>query len=159
MRSLSKLASPLIAFLSISTKAALRLLRVLPTTDPPVTEKEITQLLEQGRQAGIFEEAEHDLVERVFRLGDRRLSALMTPRIDIARFDIDDPVDQIHQTILESARTRFPVCQGTLDNVLGIVYVRDLYAQLATGQPLDLRAIIQLALFVPERKYEGLQFA
>lgn len=128
----------------------LRLLRVRPSTEPPVTEEEIEQLLEQGKQAGIFEETEHDLVERVFRLGDRRVNALMTPRIDIVWIDVADRVDQIHQTILASARTGFPVCQGTLDNVLGIVNVRDLYAQLATGQPLDLRAILQPALFVPE---------
>lgn len=150
MQLLSKLASPLIAFLSVSTEAVLRLLRVRPSTEPPVTEEEIEQLLEQGKQAGIFEETEHDLVERVFRLRDRRVNALMTPRIDIVWIDVADRVDQIHQTILASARTGFPVCQGTLDNVLGIVNVRDLYAQLATGQPLDLRAILQPALFVPE---------
>lgn len=150
MQLLSKLASPLIAFLSVSTEAVLRLLRVRPSTEPPVTEEEIEQLLEQGKQAGIFEETEHDLVERVFRLRDRRVNALMTPRIDIVWIDVADRVDQIHQTILASARTGFPVCQGTLDNVLGIVNVRDLYAQLATGQPLDLRAILQPALFVQE---------
>jgi putative hemolysin len=111
----------MLAFLSVSTEALLRLLRVRPSTEPPVTEEEITQLLAQGRQAGIFEETEHYLVERVFRLGDRRVNALMTPRIDIVWIDLADPVDQIHQMILASARTRFPVCEGTLDNVLGII--------------------------------------
>jgi putative hemolysin len=150
MRLLSLLASPLIAFLSISTEAFLRLLRVHPSSEPPVTEEEITHLIEQGRLAGVFEETEQDLVERVFRLGDQRVSVLMTPRIDITWINIDEPVEQIHQTIIQSARSRFPVCQGTIDNVLGIVHVKELYAQLATGQPLDLRAIIQPALFVPE---------
>jgi putative hemolysin len=150
MRLLSLLASPIIAFLSLSTEAVLRLLHVRPSSEPPVTEEEISQLMAQGRQAGIFEATEQDLVERVFRLGDRRVSALMTPRIDITWIDIDDPVDQIHLIIIQSGRSRFPVCQGILDNVLGIVHVKDLYAQLATGQPLDLRAIVQPALFVPE---------
>lgn len=150
MRLLSLLASPLIAFLSVSTEAVLRLLHMRPSTEPPVTEEEITNLIEQGTLAGVFEEMEQDLVERVFRLGDRRVSVLMTPRIDITWIDIDDPIEQIHQTIIQSARSRFPVCQGTLDNVLGIVHVKDLYVQLATGQPLDLRAITQPALFVPE---------
>lgn len=150
MRLLSRLAAPLIAFLSFSTEATLRLLRVRPSSEPPVTEEEITTLIEQGRQAGIFEPTEQDLVERVFRLGDRRVHALMTPRIDIDWIDIDDPVDQIHQIIIQSGRSRFPVCQDVLDNVLGIVHVKDLYAQLANGQSLDLRAIVQPALFVPE---------
>lgn len=150
MRLLSLLASPLITFLSISTEAVLRLLRVRPSSEPPVTEEEITNLIEQGRLAGVFEETEQDLVERVFRLGDRRVSALMTPRVDISWIDIDDPLDQIQQRIIQSARTRFPVCQGILDNVLGIVHVRDLYVQLASGQPLDLRALIRPALFVPD---------
>lgn len=150
MRLLSLLASPLIAFLSFSTEAVLRLLRVRPSSDPPVTEEEITHLIGQGRMAGVFEETEQDLVERVFRMGDRRVNALMTPRIEINWIDIDDPVDQIHQMISNSTRTRFPVCQDTLDNVLGILHVKDLYVQLAAGQPMDLRAIIQPALFVPD---------
>lgn len=150
MRLLSLLASPLIAFLSFSTEAVLRLLRVRPSSEPPVTEEEITHLIGQGRLAGIFEETEQDLVERVFRMGDRRVNALMTPRIEINWIDIDDPVDQIHQIISQSTRTRFPVSQGTLDNVLGIVHVKDLYIQLASGQPMNLRAIMQPALFVPE---------
>lgn len=149
MRLLSLLASPLIAFLSVSTEAFLRLLRVRPSSEPPVTEEEITNLIEQGRLAGVFEETEQDLVERVFRLGDRRVNALMIPRIEIIWIDIDDPVDQIHQVIIQSSRTRFPVCQGTLDNVLGIAHVKDLYAQLVGEQPMDLRAILQPALFVP----------
>lgn len=150
MRLLSLLASPLIAFLSFSTEAVLRLLRVHPSSDPPVTEEEITHLIGEGRLAGVFEETEQDLVERVFRMGDRRVNALMTPRIEINWIDIDDPVDQIHQMISNSTRTRFPVCQDTLDNVLGILHVKDLYVQLAAGQPMDLRAIIQPALFVPD---------
>jgi len=150
MRLLSLLASPLIAFLSLSTETVLRLLRVRPCSEPPVTEEEITNLIEQGRLAGVFEETEQDLVERVLRLGDRRVSALMTARADISWIDIDDSLDQIQQLILQSARTRFPVCQGILDNVLGIVHARDLYVQLASGQLLDLRALIRPALFVPD---------
>jgi magnesium and cobalt exporter, CNNM family len=91
MRLLSLLASPLIALLSSSTEVVLRLLHVRPSTEPPVSEEEITHMIAQGREAGVFEETEQDLVERVFRLGDRRVSALMTPRIDIAWIDINDP--------------------------------------------------------------------
>ena len=150
MRAVSRLTSPVISFLGFSTEAVLRLLRVRPSSEPPVTEAEITNLIAQGRQAGIFEAAEQDLVERVFRMGDHRVSTLMTPRIDIAWIDIDDPLDQIHRVIVQSGRSRYPVSQGTLDNVLGIIDVKDIYAQLASGQPEDLRAILQPALFVPE---------
>jgi putative hemolysin len=150
MRLLSLLTAPLIAFLSLSTEAILRLLHLRPSSEPPVTGEEITSLIEQGRRAGVFEETEQDLVERVFRLGDRRVSALMTPRVALNWIDIDDSLDQIQQVILQSARTRFPVCQGSLDNVLGIVHIRDLYVQLASGQSLDLRALLRPALFVPD---------
>lgn len=90
---------------------------------------------------------EQDLVEPIFRLRDRRVSALMTPRVAIRWIDSDDPVNQIQQLITQSARTRFPVCQGILDNVLGIVHVRDLYVQLASGHPLNLQALLRPALF------------
>ena len=120
----------------MSTEAVLRLLRVRPSTEPPVTEEEITNMIAQGTEAGIFEETEQDLVERVFRLGDRRVSALMTPRIDIVWIDINDPIGQIHQLIREHERSRFPISEGTLDNVPGILQVGQ--TVLAIGNPLGI---------------------
>jgi putative hemolysin len=90
MRLLAKLASPAVHLLSYSTDLVLRLLSIGPSTDPEVTEEEIKILIEQGTEAGMFEEAEQEMLNRVFRLGDRRVSAMMTPRPDIVWLDLED---------------------------------------------------------------------
>ena len=91
MRSLSTLASPAVWFLGVSTNAVLRLLRVRPSTEPPVSEREVEILLEEGARAGVFEDEERDLARRALRLDDRPVRALMTPRPRIVWLDADDP--------------------------------------------------------------------
>ena len=150
MQSLSRLTRPLVRFLNFSTDQVLRLIGVKPSQEPPVTEEEIRVLIEQGTQAGIFEEAEQDMVEGVFRLGDRRVGTIMTPRTEIAWLDLDDPLEEIQQEIVASVHSRLPVARGSLDNVVGIVQAKDLLARSFTGQPLDLRAVLSPARFVPE---------
>ncbi|HEY9650911.1 MAG TPA: hemolysin family protein [Coleofasciculaceae cyanobacterium] len=150
MRFLAKFAAPVVHLLSASTDLVLRILGIGPTTEPEVTEEEIKILIEQGTEAGTFEEAEQDMLNRVFRLGDRRVSALMTPRPDIIWLDLDDSAEANRRVITESAHSRFPVCQGELDNVLGIIQVNELLAQCLSGKPLDLTASLQRPLYVPE---------
>jgi putative hemolysin len=150
MRLLSVAASPVVHFLGASTDLVLRLLRVRPSIEPPVTPEEIKVLIQQGTQAGVFEEAEQDIVQRVFRLGDRRVSVLMTPRTEIVWLDIEDSPDRVWHDISESCFSRFPVGQGSLDNVLGLVHVKDLLESCLAGKPLDLRASLQNPLVVSE---------
>jgi len=150
MRVLSTIASPFIHLLSISTEGILRLIGLRPSTEPPITEEEINVLLEEGTQIGTFEAAEQDMIERIFRLGDRRVSILMTHRPDIAWLDANDTPQEINQAIRESSFSRFPVCDGSLDNVLGMVHVKDLFQQCMTGQPLDLKAVLQEPVYVLE---------
>jgi len=150
MRALSVFASPVVYFLSISTDAVLRTLGIRPGAEPPVTEEEINILIEQGMKAGTFEKAERDMVEHVFRLGDLRVGALMTPRTEIAWLDIDEPQEEIRRKIAESVHSRYPVGQGSLDNILGIVQVKDLLSLNMAGKPFDLKAILRRPLFVPE---------
>lgn len=147
---LATLASPVVHLLSASTDLIMRLLGVGPSTEPEVTEEEIKVLIEQGTEAGTFEEAEQDLVQRVFRLGDRTVSALMTPRPDIIWLDVDDSLDVNRHKIINSTSSRLPVCQESLDNVLGIVQVSDLLRQCLSGQSLDLTAPLRRPFFVPE---------
>jgi putative hemolysin len=90
------------------------------------------------------------MVESVFRLGDRRVETLMTPRTEITWLDIQDPPEGIHQTLIESTHSRFPVCEGSIDNVLGVVLVKELLSRCLTGEPLDLYASLDRPLFVPE---------
>jgi putative hemolysin len=150
MRMLSKIGAPAVYLLSYSTDLILRIMGIVPSTEPQVTEEEIKVLIEQGTEAGTFEEAEQEMVERVFRLGDRRVSALMTPRPDLVWLDLEDSVEENRQKMLGSGHSRFPVCQGGLDNVLGLVHVTDMLSRNLTGQELDLSASLRRPLFVPE---------
>ncbi len=150
MRWLSVVAAPLISFLSVSTDQMLKLLRVRPSGEPPFTEDEIRTMIAEATTAGVFEEEEQELVERVFRLGDRSVGVLMTPRQKIVWLDINKPLEKLKKEIARSTFSRFPVCQGTLGNVLGILHVRDLLARTVTGQTVDLKSCLEKPLFVVE---------
>ncbi|MGM3308170.1 hemolysin family protein [Anabaena sp. WFMT] len=150
MRALATLAAPVVYLLSASTDAVLRLLGITPSNEPQVTEEEIKILIEQGTEAGTFEEAEQDMVERVFRLGDRPVTYLMTPRPDIVWLDLDDSPEENRHKMVESAYSRYPVCQEGLDNVLGIIPVTDLLARSLRDEPLDLTLGLRQPVFVPE---------
>jgi putative hemolysin len=152
MRWLTKITSPVVHLLTFSTDLSLRFLGVRPSTEPPVTEEEIQVLFEQGTRAGVFEEAEQDMVEGVLRLGDRQISTMMTPRTEIVWFDVDDSPQDIRDKIINSAHSRFPVAQGSLDKILGVVQTKDLLTRSLTGQPVDLRSVLQRPLYVPETK-------
>ncbi|MFM7426537.1 MAG: hemolysin family protein [Elainella sp.] len=151
MRWIATLTSPIVWLLSLSTEAVLKLLRANhPSDEPLVTEEEIKVLVRQGTEAGMFEEAEQDMVERVFRLGDQRVSALMTPRLEVRWLDLNDSTEVNRRKMSESRHSRFPVCQETLDNVLGVVHVSDILARSLSGEPIDLAAMLRQPLFVPE---------
>ncbi len=150
MQMLSNISTPIVYLLTISTDAVLRLLGIQPSTEPQVTEEEIRVLIEQGTEEGTFEEAEQDMVERVFRLGDRPVSALMTPRPDIVWLDLEDTPEENRQKIIDSGYSRYPISQGELDNVLGILPVTDLLARSFCNQPMDLTVGLRQPVFVPE---------
>lgn len=150
MRMIAAIVSPAVYLLSASTDFVLRILGIGPSTEPLVTEEEIKVLIEQGTEAGTFEAAEQDMVERVFRLGDRPVSALMTPRPEIVWLDLEDSLEANRHRIINGGHSRFPVCQGGLDNVLGIVPVSDLLARCLSNQPLDLTVSLRQPVFVPE---------
>jgi putative hemolysin len=150
MHLLSRLAAPVVHLLGISTEWLLKVLGVQATDEPPVTEEEIKVLIEQGTQAGMFEESEQDMVSRVFRLGDRPIRTLMTPRTSIVWLDSEVSLEENQEIILESTYSRFPVGEGSLENLLGIARVRDILSAYLSGQKLDLVANLQKPLFVPE---------
>jgi putative hemolysin len=153
MRWLSKIASPLVYLLGISTDKLLELAGVRASEEPPVTEEEIRALIGQGTQAGLFEKSEQDMVSRVFRLGDRPVQALMTPRLEIDWLDLDSPWEETQQLIVESPHSRFPVCQEDLDNCLGIIRIKDVLSAHFSGGAIDLKAMLQTPLFVPENTH------
>lgn len=150
MRTLSRVVAPLVWLLSTSTDLLLRLLHIRPTDDPGVTEEEIKVMIAQGAQAGILSEAETDVVQNVFRLADRSAGSIMTSRIEIAWLDVDDSAEAICAKIAESGHSRYPVSQGGLDNVLGIVEVKALLVCKWGSQSLNLREVMRPPQFVHE---------
>ncbi|KAM3097778.1 hemolysin family protein [Phormidesmis sp. 146-12] len=150
MSLLAKIAAPIVLLLGTSTDIVMRILGVRPSEEPQVTEEEIRVMIEQGTEAGMFEQAEEDIMKRVFRLGDRRISALMTPRLDIIWLDLEDSAEENRRAMMESSHSRFPVCHGGLDNLLGVVQVYDLLVKSWSGQELDLTSSLQTPVFVPE---------
>lgn len=117
----------------------------------PSAEEEIKVLLKEGIQAGIFGEAEQEMVKRVFRLGAYRANELMTPMKGIVWLDVADPPEQMQRKIAESPHSRFPVCEGSIDNVLGIVQIKDLLVHSFSGQPFTIKGLLKMPLFL----YEG----
>jgi putative hemolysin len=150
MQTLARLTTPVVHLLTASTEAVYRMLKFPPSQEPAVTEEEVRGMIFQGTQLGIFEEAEQEIVERVFRLGDRKVSSMMTYRTEIIWLDLEDPVEDNLQIVASSGHSRFPVCQGSLDEVLGILLVKDLFARKIDSGLNDLSTLLQPPLFIPE---------
>src|SRR5215207_8165323 len=131
---ISRVFSPIVKVLSFSTDFILRVFGVKASNDPPITEEELQVLLDQGTQAGVFEESEQDMVEGVFSLGEQRVYSLMTPRTEIVWLDIENSIEEIRTKIAENEYSRFPVRQDTLDVILGIVKARDLLVASLSGE-------------------------
>ena len=149
----SKLFSPLVKLLSFSTESILKLLGVKETSEPPVTEEELHLLIDQGTQAGVFQEAEQDMVEGIFSLGDSRVYSLMTPRTELVWLDITDSIEEIREKIAECPYSRFPVRQDTLETIVGIVKSRDLLVESLSGKEIDLKTLLKPAFFIPETMF------
>ena len=153
MRVLSRVVAPLVRLLTGSTNLMLRLLGVRAHTDPGVTEEEIRALVEQGAESGAVQREEHEVVERVFRLGDRQVSALMTPRPDVDWIDLTEGAAGLRAELALGRRSLLLVCREDVDQVVGVVHAEDLLARCVAGQPLDeaaLEALARAPLFVPE---------
>ncbi|PKN88185.1 MAG: hypothetical protein CVU46_01925 [Chloroflexi bacterium HGW-Chloroflexi-8] len=150
MKLLSWFTAPVVRLLSASTDFGLRILGVEPSKDPIITEEEIKVLMKQGTQSGIFEEAEEDMVSGIFRLGDRYIDSIMTPRTEIEWIDFGEPFESILEQVTSSKHNRFPVATDELDNVHGILIAKDFLAQSLNGNKPNISDLLQPALFVPD---------
>lgn len=152
MQFISKIGSPFVWILSQTTDIILKIFGLDKVNDQAVTEEEIKALIEEGTQGGQFEITEQKMVEQVFRMADKRVEELMTPRLDIVFLDVNAPLEENFQSIKESAHTYFPVCEDSLDDILGIIEIKDL-AVYQLGQNIDnesFKKILKTPLFVPE---------
>ena len=150
MLTLALVARPLVKLLSGSTQLLLRAVGIRHAGAPLVTEEEIHALLEEGSDAGVIEENERQMVRNVFRLDDRQITSLMVPRGDIIALDLEEPLNENLQRIQASEHSRFPVCKGGFDEVVGIINAKVLLAQTLRGETPDFKTDLQPAVFVPE---------
>jgi putative hemolysin len=150
LRWVSAVTHPVVLVLTVSSEWILKLFGYRPSKEPSITEEEIKILIDQGTRDGVFAETEKDIVKSVFRLADREVGVLMTPRLEIVWLDQDAPVEENRTKILENPYSRFPVVQGSLDNVLGVVRAKDLLVQGLSGRLMDLKERMSPPLFIPE---------
>jgi len=150
IRGLAAIANPFVRLLTVSTELLLRLLGVRTTAENAVTEEEIHALIEEGSESGVIDEQERAMVRNVFRLDDRQIASLMTPRSEIVALDLDDGIEANLKKVVESDHARFPVCRGSLHDVVGVVSARQLLKQSVQGGRMDLTAAQEPAVFVPE---------
>ncbi|MGD9600650.1 MAG: hemolysin family protein [Gammaproteobacteria bacterium] len=153
MTALARLARPLVWVFSTSSELLLRIIGARRGTEPPVTNAEIEVLMEQGAEAGVFHASEQELVANVLRLDERRLGAIMTPRVDIEYVDLEDPPETLTRMIIGTDRNVLVVCRDGLENVVGILHVVDLLKQrggTAIISATSVEAVLRSPRYVPK---------
>jgi len=156
MRGLSILMGPAVAFVSSSVDLVIRILPFRASRSELATEDEIKNLIAQATRAGTFLEKERELVERIFRVGDQRVTTLMVPRGDIVWLPADAPIERVRLAVATSSHSHFPVCEpggGGLDKIIGVVHLKDMIQAGLLTKQIDLRILARKPLFVPESMF------
>jgi putative hemolysin len=155
MRVLAAISYPLVVFLSASTSLVMRLLGQHGETKEEISEEEVTLMIREGQKTGVFRRAEAQMVAGVFRLDDIRADAVMTPRVDVDWIDSDASPEEIRATITRSGHSHYPVCEGEIDRVVGVVDTTAVAKASLSSASLDLRTLLEPAEFVPESADAG----
>ena len=150
---------PFTFILSKAGDGILRIMRIRPSPESRVTEEEIKAMVQEGAEDGEVQEIEQDIVERVFHLGDRKVSSLMTHHSDLTWFDANENPEEIRSKIREDLHSVYPFCEDDLDNVLGVIFVKDLVLENISDAAFDLHKHLKPAQFVLETltAYETLE--
>jgi putative hemolysin len=146
----ARVARPAVWLLTRSSNAVLTLFGVARTGPATVTEEELKAMLEEGEQTGVIESEERDMIERVLRLADKPVRAIMTPRTEIAWIDRTDTQADIIATIKSAGHSRFIVCDGSIDNVVGIVQAKDILDRVLDGRELSISECLCQPLVLPD---------
>jgi putative hemolysin len=147
MKVFAKFTHPIVWLLNAVTKFVFRIFNVKTTHDNHVTEEEIKAIISEGTEQGTIEEAEQEIIERVFHLGDRNITSLMTHRNDIIWFELNDNEASIKEKIISEPHSLYPICDGDLDQIKGIVSIKDLYV---SDDFTLFKELMKPALFIPE---------
>jgi len=147
---LARWTAPMVWVLGHSSRLVLKLFGPPPTSEQAVTEEEVKAVVAEGAEAGALEHEERHMIERVLRLADKPVRALMTPRNDIAWIDRNAAPEEISRALRAAAVTRFVVADGAIDNVVGVVIAKDLLDQALEGAPLSVAAALRTPLALPD---------
>lgn len=147
---LARLSRPFVFLLSVSTDAILRLMGKKETSGMHLTEEDINAMLVEGSQAGLIDKQEHEMVRNVFRLDERQIASLMTARSEIVYLDIEQPLDSSIEKLISSNYSRFPVCRGGMNDVLGVITAKRLLKQQIKGETADITEYMLPSVYVPE---------
>jgi putative hemolysin len=150
MTVMSRVASPLVSFLDVSTRAVLGLFGVAGRPESRVTEEEIKSLIAEAESSGVLEADEQRLMEGVLRLGDRSVKAIMTPRTEVSWIDITADEAAVCKVLIETPHALHPVGEGSADRMIGVVQARQLLAASLLGRPLDIRSLMRTAPIIPD---------
>jgi len=150
MQLLAFITRPFVVLLTTSTHLLMHLLAIKQLKTNVVTEEEIHAMLEEGSDAGVIEQQQHEMMRNVFRLDDRKLGSLMIPSADVVCLDIKMPAEENLRRLIESTHSRFPVCDGSLDKVVGVMHARQALASVARGEQPNFVDNLQQAVYVPE---------
>ena len=140
MKMVSIITMPFIWLLTVSTDFILKMFKIKPTADGKVTEEEIKAIIKEGTEGGEVQEIEQDIVERVFHIGDRKVNSLMTHRQSIVYLSLEDTLEELKGKVLEELHSVYPVCNENMDDVVGVVLLKDLFLAFEKG-PFDLKSI------------------
>ena len=141
---------PIIWLLKATTKLVLQVLGQRTDQQPTVSVEDIQHLIDAGTEAGVLEESEQKVAMEALRLGDRTVTEILRPRVDIDALDVDTPSNEVVGALAMSGFSRIPVCEGTIDHIVGFVYLKDVFLQQYLGRPIDLRRMIRAPLFIPK---------
>ncbi|MFN3560759.1 MAG: hemolysin family protein [Chloroherpetonaceae bacterium] len=147
---LSRVANPIVSVLSGSTSFVMKLLGIKANPETPVTEEEVRVMIALGTKSGEFEPVEQDLINRIFKLSDRRISELMTPKNEILWIDIHDSEKAIRELVLSKPHAAFPVGDDSLDDIVGVVRAKDILVAMEKGEPIDIRLLMKKPTFFLE---------
>ena len=147
---LQRISRPVIWFLKATTKLVLQILGQRTDQMQSVSVEDIQHMIDAGTEAGLLEESEQKVAIEALRLGDRTVTEILRPRVDIDALDIDTPSNEVVGALAMSGFSRIPVCEGTIDHIVGFVYLKDVFLQQYLGRPIDLRRMIRAPLFIPK---------
>nr|WP_262921791.1 hemolysin family protein [Flavobacterium amniphilum] len=149
MKMVSIVAAPFIWLLTVSTEFILNVFKIKPTADGKVTEEEIKAIIKEGTEGGEVQEIEQDIVERVFHIGDRKVNSLMTHRMSVVYLSLEDDMKETKEKVLDELHSVYPVCEDNLDNIIGVVLLKDLFSGFEKGS-LDLKSIVKEPVYFIE---------